>query len=285
MLHTQDSELEITSSLKLLEPGMYIFRYASKLPEGEMICFTLQGTPLGKGMIDFFPAEGVSRNTLAKPGDCIVGRVKGAATGVLVTEYRQTGNPSLQADLRIDRIDTSEAIIASPLEQQTQPTESYELLIAGHIERVGDTVVQDGWFGTPSAQSRIEGFVIEWPDRPEGVDIAYQCHVGGIGQQPPTLSGGYVGTRRQAAPITAVAFALVGPSAENYQLEGTVVFAGGTAYPIIPGEELRGPTGREQLVAMQLSVFPSSSRPEIAAPRSTSPWDSPEVLKTNGSLG
>lgn len=285
MLQTQDSELEITSTLKLLEPGMYIFRYASKLPEGEMICFTLQATPLGKGMVDFFPAEGVSRNTLAKLGDCIVGRVKGAATAVLVTEYRQTGNPSLKADLRVDRIDTSEAIISSQPKQPTQPAEAYDLVIAGHIERIGDTVAQDGWLGAPSAKSRIEGFVIEWPDRPEGVDIAYQCHVAGIGQQPPTLSGGYIGSRRQKAPITAVAFALVGPSAEKYRLDGTVVFAGGAVYPVIPGEELRGPTGREQLVAMQLCVFPSSSRQEIAAPRSKSPWDSPEVIKTNGSLG
>lgn len=285
MHHTQDSELEITSSLKLLEPGMYLFRYASKLSAEDMICFTLQATPLGKGMIDFFPAEGVSRNTLAKLGDCIVGRVKGANTGVLITEYRQTANPELRADLRIDRIDTSEAIISSQSAQPARTVETCELRIAGHVERIGDTVAQGGWLGSPSANSRIEGFVIEWPDRPDGVDIAYQCYVAGIGQQPPTLSGGYVGTRRQAAPITAVAFALVGPNAESYHLEGTVIFAGSFACSVMPGEELRGPTGREPLVAMQLSVFPSSSRPEIAAPRSTSPWDSPEVLKTNGSLG
>lgn len=287
MLHTQDGKLDVSSSIRILEPGMYIFRYASQLPEAAMICFTLQATPIGKGTIDFFPAEGVSRNTLAKLGDCIVGRVKGAVTALLVTEYRQTPDSSLHADLRIDRIDTSEAIISRSHAPQVQPQTAppAALLIAGHIERIGDTVMQDGWLGDPTGKARIEGFVVEWPDRPDGVDIAYQCHVGGIGQQAPSLSGGYVGTRRQAAPITAVAFALVGPEAENYRLEGSVVFAGGVACPVIPGEELCGPSGREQLVAMQLSVFSSSSRPEIAAPRSTSPWDSPEVIRTNGGLG
>lgn len=111
--HPDHSVLEIASCVRVLEPGMYIFRYASKLPEGLSICFSLQSTPLGRGVVDFFPAEGVSRNTLAVLGDCIVGRVKGGQAGLLITEFRNTKDASIKAELRIDRIDTSESLVRS----------------------------------------------------------------------------------------------------------------------------------------------------------------------------
>ncbi len=283
MLHKESQGLEVSSSLQVLEPGMYLFRYASQLPEGELICFTLQATPLGKGSIDFFPAEGVSRNTLARLGDCIVGRVKGAAAGLLITEYRQTEDGRLQADLRIDRIDTSAAIIRQPAPTPAASAiQALPLQLSGHIEYIGDTHAEGAWLGKPDSQARIEGFCIEWPDRPQGVDLAYQCSVLGAGQLPASLSGGFVGTRRRAAPINAVAFALVGPDAENYRLTGHAVFAGCTPQAIEPNQELRGPTGLEQLVALHIEVFPSNTQQEIDAHRPKSPWDSPEVNHSNG---
>ncbi len=69
--------LKISSRVTLLEPGMYIFRYASQPPADKPVCIALQQAPLGKGSIDFFPAEGVSKNMLTKLGDTIVARVKG----------------------------------------------------------------------------------------------------------------------------------------------------------------------------------------------------------------
>lgn len=79
--------LKISSRVTLLEPGMYIFRYASQPPADKPVCIALQQAPLGKGSIDFFPAEGVSKNMLTRLGDTIVARVKGGTTTVLITEY------------------------------------------------------------------------------------------------------------------------------------------------------------------------------------------------------
>lgn len=280
MLHQENQGLEVSSTLQVLEPGMYLFRYASQLPESALICFTLQATPLGKGTIDFFPAEGVSRNTLARLGDCIVGRVKSAPAGLLITEYRQTDDDSLQADLRIERIDTSAAIIRQPA--MAPAPKALHLQLSGHIEYIGDTSAQGQWLGDPHSQARVEGFCVEWPNRPQDVDIAYQCSVLGAGQLPASLSGGFVGTRRRAAAINAVAFALVGPDAEQYRLAGQAVFAGCAPQAIVQNQELRGATGLEQLVALRLEVFPSTTQVEINAPRTQSPWDSPEVTHSNG---
>lgn len=284
----QSQGLDIISKINVLEPGMYIFRYASPTPSDALVCFTLQATPLGKGVIDFFPAEGVTRNTLAKLGDCLIARVKNGPTGVLISEYRQTEVNDLHVDLRIDRIDTSEAIIAKPKVADAPPAEPVkpiELTIGGHIERLGDTQIHGDWLGNPQSQARIEGFSVEWRNRPAGIDIAYQCSVRDIGQLPAVLSGNFVGTRRRAAPIIAVAFALVGPRTEEFQLVGEAVFADGEPQPILYGEELRGPTGAEQLVALRLAVLPLTPHTEINAARSPSPWDTPEVIHRNGTQG
>ena len=90
---------------------MYIFRYASQPPADKPVCIALQQAPLGKGSIDFFPAEGVSKNMLTKLGDTIVARVKAGVTTVLITEYHMFDDVIEPVDLRIDRIDTSPAIM------------------------------------------------------------------------------------------------------------------------------------------------------------------------------
>jgi hypothetical protein len=280
--------LEVHSKIDILEPGMYIFRYASPTPTDALVCFTLQATPLGKGAVDFFPAEGVTRNTLAKLGDCLIARIKGGPTGVLITEYRQADSADLRVDLRIDRIDTSEAIIAkayattAPAEERAEPI---ALTLAGHVERIGDTQIRGDWLGNPKGLARIEGFSVQWDDRPAGIDVAYQCSVRQIGQLPAVLSGGFVGTRQRATPIIAVAFALVGPRSDEFKLIGEAVFADGQPQFITPGEELHGPTGTEQLVALRLAVLPLTPQTEINAACPPSPWDTPDVIHSNGTLG
>ena len=318
-------DLKLNSRVLALEPGMYIFRYASQLPEGQEVCITLQQAPLGKGTVDFFPAEGVNRHTLARLGDCVVIRVKGGKGAVLVTEYHRASQ-AVSVDLRVDRIDTSEAIVRkAPVQQPpvlaeaiaassmgsiagaAQPlhaaalssmtpitapvistrgvvpdTARISLALEGHIERRGDVAVQDSWLGNPDSNARLEGFTINWPNKPQGVDLAYSCKVTGQGKQPAALSGNFVGTRRKAAGIQAITFGLVGPQQKAYQLSGHVVFAGSPPQPIVNGKELSGPTGYENLVAISVSITPTaqtSASPAVSAPRYESPWEDPTITQ------
>lgn len=267
-----ENEIKIRSKLALLESGLYVVRYASC--SGDSVCVTLNTSPIGRGNIDFFPAEGVSRNSLTKPGDCIVVRVKGGKTGLLITEFSHSAQ-SAPVELRIDRIGQAEAHTPAALQDQApapsiQEPASLNLLITGHIEGLGDTTVSRGWLGAPHSLKRIEGFSVDTKNIPEGLVVAYSSRSGANDEPQIATKGDFVGTRRQAKPITAVAFALSGASAKNYEIVGQVVFAANPPLPIVSGQELSGPTGTEQLVALQLEIRPKASTQTLP---SASPWE------------
>lgn len=283
--------LKITSRVTLLEPGMYIFRYASQCAAERSVYIALQQAPLGKGTIDFFPAEGVSKNMLTKLGDCVIGRVKGGITTVLITEYYLANVEIDPIDLRIDRIDTSPAIMrnflpATPPPEtvclsKTAPSNAV-LQLTGHIEKTGDVSVTDQWLGEEAGIARIEGFSITWDNKPGGVDIAYTSTIAGAGPSQKVLSGNLTGARNKAASIVAVGFGLTGPDRERYDVGGYVVFAGAARQPIIGEQMLFGPSGNEPLVALQVLITP---RNEINALRHTSHREKTATTQNDSNIG
>lgn len=278
-MSTQD--ITLSSSLRTLEPGMYIFRYASHSAGAIPPLVSLAQSCLGQGTVDFFPAEGITRNTLTKVGDCLIARVKGGSTGVLITEYHAKGQP-VQVQLRLDRIDTRpEALVqaAAPVTAQvaapTQSTASnngVQIKLVGHIERRGDVVANNSWLGDPNGAFRLEGFAIHCEGLPEGLSFGYSARSPGS-QPQAALAGNFVGTRQKAKAINAVAFNLGGPKAAEYQLSGEVVFAGQAPQALIPGHEMTGPTGNEHLVALRVSITP---KPVASY---NSPWDDPAITE------
>ncbi len=319
------ANLRLNSRVLALEVGMYIVRYASQLPEGEEVAITLQQAPLGKGSVDLFPAEGVSRNTLSRVGDCVIIRVKGDTGALLVTEYHMAGRKQREVNLRVDRIDTSADLVERTLADQTPaaaipglpqrpaaapapsrpappapvraPTPALApqpilepvraapqpmsplaapLVFEGHIERRGDVRVDNGWLGNPQGNARLEGFAIHWPNKPEGVDLAYSVRIQNQGKQPAALSGRYAGTRQKAMGITAITFGLIGPNQKQFQLDGQVVFSGAPPQTILNGHEIASPTGLDPLVAISLAIVPKS---EANAPRYQSPWEDPAITQ------
>jgi len=283
--------LKITSRVTLLEPGMYIFRYASQPTAERSVCIALQQAPLGKGVIDFFPAEGVSKNMLTKLGDCIIGRVKGAVTTVLITEYYLADVEVDPVDLRIDRIDTSAAIMrnfmpARPAPEsvafsRTAPTRAI-LKLTGHLGSGGDVSVTDECLGNEHGTDRLEGFSISWDNKPASVDLVYTSTIAGAGPSQKVLTGSFTGARNKNASLVAVGFGLTGPDRNQYEVSGYVVFAGAAPQPIVNEQMLFGPTGTEPLVAVQLSITPQS---EINALRHKSLREKPAITQTESSIG
>lgn len=277
------SDIKVVSSrVIMLDVGLYIFRYLPALQGESNSIVSLHQSPLARGSLDFFPAEGVTRNTLATSGDCIVLRVKGSWASVLVTDYHFENTPS-PVRLKIDRINTT----GQPIEESGANTlETVEnarpvilrpvvIKLLGHVEARGDVTVIDNWLGTPQGTVRIEGFSINWEDMPKGVDIAYSCRSGIDGDPNIGLSGQFIGTRRQKKPITAVAFALSGPLATDFAISGQVAFAGHPPLAIVPGKELSGPNGTEKLVGLRLIV--TARTPQAVSP--VSPWNDPAITE------
>ncbi|MCQ4321751.1 hypothetical protein [Stutzerimonas stutzeri] len=275
--------MKINSRVAVLDLGMYIFRYS--VPAGDThrrSYLSLHQSPIGKGSVDFFPGEGVSRNTLTAPGDCVIVRVKGAQASVLVTEYHPE-NESNRIHLRLDKIDTSASLIdpkpidPKPIEQKPidQQAGACELEWLGHIETRGDVSATSGWLGDPNTARRLEGFSANWLNKPDGLDLAYLCRAAKGTEPQVGLAGTFVGTRRKAKPITSVAFALSGQSAADHELTGQVVFAGSPPLTISPDKELSGPNGTEQLVAIRVVVTPRAAQASSPA----SPWTDPVVAQ------
>jgi hypothetical protein len=71
-----------------------------------------------------------------------------------------------------------------------------------------------------------------------------------------------------------VSFALVGPQADEFQLEGTAYFSGGFQVPVTSGLPASGPSGLEHLTALSLRAVKASPAPKPAM----NPWD--ESAKT-----
>lgn len=148
--------------------------------------------------------------------------------------------------------------------------------VIAHIERTGDVAAGDGAaVGDPAKGLRVEGFQIMWPDRPAGLDLAYQISVEGMGKMPAVTTGKFCGTRGQARRITELSFTLVGPDAAKYALEGTAWFTGGVQLPVSSGATLGGPSGLEHLTALSLKAVPANARNGIP----DNPWTESAATK------
>ncbi|BDM24244.1 cell wall-binding repeat 2 family protein [Pseudomonas sp. LRP2-20] len=269
--------LKISSRVTLLEPGMYIFRYASQPPANKPVCIALQQAPLGKGSIDFFPAEGVSKNMLTKLGDTIVARVKGGVTTVLITEYHMFDDVIEPIDLRIDRIDTSPAIMRtfavvanSEAAATLAAPPAIALELTAHLQQAGEVISEEGWAGTPDSDEFLEGFAINWPNKPAGVDLLYTGTVAGSGPSRNVSTGTFIGARGQGLPLLSAGFSLVGPHRKRYELTGHIVFAGAEPQRLIANQMMHGPTGTEPLVALHIAITPVT---KMNAARFKSPWE------------
>lgn len=282
--------LKITSRVTLLEPGMYIFRYASQPPADKPVCIALQQAPLGKGAIDFFPGEGVSKNMLAKLGDTIVARVKGGITTVLITEYHMFDEVIAPIDLRIDRIDTSPAIMRNYNVITTPepalviaPSEMpVALKLTVHMQGAGDVESAEGWAGEHDSTKRLEGFAVVWDDKPAGVDLLYTSTVAGSGPSPNVATGTFTGTRGKSLPLVSAGFSLVGPNRHFYELSGHIVFSGVTPQLVVANQMMHGPTGTEPLVALHISITPVT---KMNAARYKSPWENSAMKQNISSTG
>ncbi len=270
--------LKISSRVTLLEPGMYIFRYASQPPAEKPVCIALQQAPLGKGSIDFFPAEGVSKNMLTKLGDTIVARVKGGVTTVLITEYHMFDDVIEPVDLRIDRIDTSTAImrtfavVATTEPAHTVAAEAAPLAvtITAHLQHSGEVASSDGFIGAPNCDEFIECFAVDLPEKPAGVDLLYTCMVAGSGPSRNVSTGTFVGARAQGLPLICAGFSLVGPLRKHYELTGLVAFGNAEPQRLVANQMMHGPTGNEPLVALHIAITPVT---KMNAARLKSPWE------------
>ncbi|MCC6071291.1 hypothetical protein ACFSQU_17280 [Massilia sp. GCM10020059] len=268
--------MHIKSSTIQLRQGIYILRH----PAGGMAPISVTRAPGGVGKLDMLATAGTEGAVLRNGSDCIVLHVRDAAVEMLVTAFLPREGAPVPA-LRIDQVGLEPAPGALPLPASAPPQPAVPgaggriqisdkgISVIGHIERTGDVVASNGQrLGDPSTSLRLEGFQVMWPDRPAGVDLAYGIAVEGMGATPVVQTGKFCGTRGKALRITEVSFALVGPQATQFRLEGTAHFTGGFQMPLVSGMAASGPSGLEHLTALTLRVLAATP-----AATAANPWD------------
>ena len=255
--------MEISSSIVLMQPGMYILRH----PKGGAVPVSVCRAPNAantpnNGKMEILSTPKTQGSVLRDGADCILMQITEAPVELLLSAIVDA--PGVVPSLRIDKV-ALDTEIPEPARLEISPN---GLAIIGHIESKGDVVANSGEvLGDPAAGNRVEGFQIMWPDRPEDVDLLYSIVVEGVGAMPMTRSGNFCGTRGEAKRITEVTFALTGPKADQFQLEGLAYFSGGFTLPVASGMPLGGPSGVEHLTALSLKAMP---RP---AGKGANPWD------------
>ncbi len=268
--------MEIRSSIVVLQPGMYVLRH----PQTGLPPLTVTRAPgnlatqMGKSEVLSTPN---SHGSILRTGaDCIVMHVYDGPIEILVTAYLKEAGAAMPS-LKVDRIplEGDGGALAAVAGKSNMEIADKGISIIGHLERSGDVVASEGKaIGSPSSTLRIEGFQIMWPDKPEGVDLAYNIEVEGVGVTPLVNTGKFCGTRGQARRITEATFVLTGPKAAQYQLEGTASFTGGFSVPINSGLPNSGPSGVEHLTSLSLRVVAADK----AKPQ-PNPWDASAKTK------
>lgn len=282
--------MEITNSVVLLQPGIYVLRH----PKGGQPPMTVSrapGNPLHNGRIEAIWTPGTMGATLRDGSDCIVMHVQDAPAELLVSAFVTQAGAAAPA-LRIDKIGLDEpgqpampvaqpaAIAAPQVVQQAAPAaapasqpiriSNEGLSLIGHIERVGDAVASEGQLlGDPASGLRMEGFQAMWPNHPKEVDLAYSVTLEGLGATHTVTTGQFCGSKGESRRVTEVTFTLVGANAHKFELEGVAYFSGGFSVPITSGLPASGPSGLEHLTALKLGVAIALPGKQ-AAPN---PWD------------
>jgi hypothetical protein len=190
---------------------------------------------------------------LPKPGTSfVVVAMKPGQLIIEVTPSRPDGSSA--ATVKVEPL----KVISVPMATSKHTASGNGLQILGHLAGIGDVSARsDEWLAGPSAPSRIEGFSIEWPDKPDDLTIRYSVRAA----KPQVITsqlmelGAFAGTRGCAMPIVGVILEISGPAASRYAISTEALFLGSPRLHATGKRAiLAGPTGREPLVGLRLSI-------------------------------
>jgi hypothetical protein len=251
-----------------LDRGLFLVSYKSADDLVSPPHVTVAPTQGHEGHMELIMHPDATEPTLWEPNSGLIVRVNTPGTLQVLVQPTRTGG-SRAAMVRIEPILSGRAPIAAHSERSTlHANPAIEgLRVLGHVAGRGDVVVgADDWIAGPTAPSRIEGISLEWPGKPGGVDIRYavQFPNGQAGSGHMVSLGTYAGTRGRALPITGVVLEVSGTERFEFVAEATFLNAP-TLRAIGKRVVLSGPTNREPLVGIRISVKPPAAE-NIAAP-------------------
>ncbi len=248
--------------------GLFILRYvassASNLATSIAAAPSIKVSSHNANDVELIAWPGASPSELLGPGDGLVLRVSRDTTIALEVMPSRAGG-SVDAELHLEPVSrlahggfNRSSNVASTVGRASPEIEVSGIEVLAHVSRRGDIVIPAGdWICGPEYPMAIEGLEIRWPHRPRGLEIATSVSVSknGLRNLPAALTGTFAGTRGRATPITGVELSLTGERAEDFVLRSDALFLG-SAVQSKRGRSisLSGPSGREPLVGLRLSI-------------------------------
>jgi hypothetical protein len=261
-----------------VDRGLFLVRYSAAEDQEQPPHVKLCADPASKKDISFVLFPDDSEPILWEPDTCLVVRARAAGKlAVQVIPMEEGG--STAATVKIEPISQGKAATSATADALH---DFDDLRLLGHLTGLGDvTVKSDEWLGGPSSPMRIEGIAVDWLGIPPDLQIRYAVKT----SRPMPVSGqamdlgSFAGTRGRAMPVVGLMLELTGPAAAHFQFCVEAIFLGSPATRIISNRVVAsGPTGREPLVGLRLSLKsveaaegletkPPASKHEVAAER------------------
>lgn len=240
-----------------LQRGLFLVRYTAADDEARPPKVRIAVNPKYKKNIELVLTPDDQEPVLWQPGSCLVVRALGVAQ-LLVEVIPTEAGGSTAATVKIETLTQGAAVEAAAADETEDSGVSDRLSILGHVAGFGDVIVRaNEWIAGPDAPARIEGLAIDWPGKPDDVDLRYSVKLARphAASGRTTSLGDYAGTRGRALPIVAVSLELTGPGASGFQMFGDATFLGAPLMRVT-GRRLAiaGPTGREPLVGFRLRL-------------------------------
>jgi len=257
--------------------GLFIVRYAAAEDKRQPPKVTVAPDHASAQNISLLLHPDHNEAVLWQPDSSLV--VRATAAGKLSVEVTPTQEGgSAAATVKIEPL-TQAQTKASDIQGKRQNKARFSvgnIRILAHLSGIGDVQVSaNDWIAGPSTPLRIEGISIDWPEKPQDLEVHYTVRTA----RPEMVSGrkmhlgSFAGTRGKAMPIVAFALEMSGPAATNFQFIVEAIFLASPAMRIVGKHVVAsGPTGREPLVGLRLGVEKVEAVPrphrKVSAPKS-----------------
>lgn len=259
-----------------LDRGLFCIQYQSADDEMSPPKVVVSPAPGDERKVELILHPDADQAVLWQPGSSLIVRtISPAQLHVQVVPLRPNG--SRAASVKFENL-TQGTPTQSHRGRKDQDLETEGLRLLGHVAGIGDVVVgPNEWVAGPATPSRIEGIALEWPEKPDDLDLRYAVKSATQAGTPKMVHlETFAGTRGRALPITGIVLEMSGAGASDCQFVAEALFLSSPTLRAV-GQRvvLSGPTGREPLVGLRVTIQ-STEIFEDPAP----PAPAPVVRKT-----
>jgi hypothetical protein len=253
-----------------LDRGLFCVQYQSADDEASPPKVVISPAPADESKVDLILHPDADQAVLWQPGSSLVVRTSSSAQlSVQVLPLRPNGSKA--AFVKFENLTQGTPPPAHPHHNDRYlETDGFRLL--GHVAGMGDVIVgSNEWIAGPETPSRIEGIAIQWPEKPDDLELRYAVKSAGQTITPKMVDlETFAGTRGRALPVTGIVLEMSGAGASGSQFVAEAIFLSSPTLRAI-GQRvvLAGPTRREPMVGLRITIqstaiFEDQALPEPA---------------------